>query len=77
MRLSTGATGPAVEALQQALAAPVTGTYDVPTAVVVSQFQAQRGLPVTGSVDTDDWRALGAFTRTGGHPFRLLEMTTR
>jgi peptidoglycan hydrolase-like protein with peptidoglycan-binding domain len=76
-RLSTGSSGAAVEALQRALTAPVTGTYDVPTAAVVSQFQVQRGLPVTGSVDSDDWRALGAFTRVGGRPFRLLEMTTR
>jgi hypothetical protein len=75
--LSTGSTGPAVRALQRALAADVTGTYDVPTALTVSQFQMERNLPVTGSVDADDWRALGAFTRIGGRPFRLLQMTTR
>jgi hypothetical protein len=30
---------------------------------------------VTASVDTDDWRSLGAFKRVGAHPFLLTRMT--
>lgn len=75
--LAMGSTGTAVRALQRALDAEVSGSYDLATTLAVTRFQVERSLPVTGSVDTDDWRALGAFRRVGGHPFRLLEMTTR
>ena len=75
--LTAGSTGDAVTALQRKLGAGESGTYDAPTTVAVSQFQATSGLPVTGSVDSDDWRALGAFKRVGRHPFLLTRMTTR
>jgi len=75
--LSLGSTGGAVSALQRALDAVQTGTYDATTAVAVTQFQADHGLPVNGSFDEDDWRTLGAFRRVGGHPFLLRRMTTR
>jgi hypothetical protein len=70
--LSFGASGDAVTALQKALSLPnVTGQYDVQTTTAVVQWQQQKGLPVNGIVDEDDWRALGAFTLVGGHPFLL------
>lgn len=75
--LAAGSTGAAVTALQRALEIPETGDYDVATTGAVLQFQAARNLPVTGSVDEDDWRALGAFRRVGGHPFLLGRMTAR
>jgi hypothetical protein len=75
--LSAGSSGAAVRALQRALDTSVTGTYDLATTLAVSRFQVERDLPVNGAVDTDDWRALGAFRKVGGHAFRLLEMTTR
>jgi hypothetical protein len=73
--LSTGSSGRPVNALQKALRMAPTGTYDVPTAVTVTQYQQAHDLPVTASVDTDDWRSLGAFKRSGGHPFLLSRMT--
>jgi hypothetical protein len=75
--LSTGSTGKAVSALQRALHMAATGDYDVQTALTVAQFQRAHGLPVNGSVDTDDWRALGAFRRIGAHPFLLDAMVSR
>lgn len=73
--LSLGSSGDAVRALQKALAITnVTGQYDVNTTGVVVQWQQQHGLPVNGTVDEDDWRALGAFTLTGGHPFLLSQV---
>jgi hypothetical protein len=75
--LSTGSTGDAVTALQKALDISQSGSYDVATTAAVSQFQIDRSLPVTGSVDIDDWRALGAFEKAGGHPFLLRRMVTR
>ena len=75
--LGTGSSGAAVRALQRAIDVPPSGDYDLGTTLAVTRFQVDRNLPVSGSVDTDDWRALGAFARTGGRPFRLLEMTTR
>jgi hypothetical protein len=75
--LATGSTGDAVTALQHALAIAESGDYDVETTAAVVQFQAAHALPVTGSIDGDDWRALGAFRRVGGHPFLLGRMTTR
>jgi len=70
--LSLGSTGDAVTALQKALALTnVTGNYDLPTMTSVMQWQQQKGLPVDGTINEDDWRALGAFTLVGGHPFLL------
>lgn len=74
--LVAGSTGDAVSALQRALAIAETGDYDVATTAAVVQFQSEHALPVTGSVDGDDWRALGAFRRIGGHPYLLGRMTT-
>lgn len=73
--LSFGASGAAVTALQKALAITnVTGQYDVETTAAVLQWQQQKGLPVNGTVDEDDWRALGAFRLYGGHPFWLTKV---
>jgi hypothetical protein len=69
--LRLGDSGAAVSALQHALRVQVTGTYELQTALAVTQFQRAHGLPVDGQVDRDDWRALGAFKRFGGHPFLL------
>jgi hypothetical protein len=74
--LSTGSSGPPVDALQRALGVSPTGTYDVPTTLTVTEYQRAHGLPVTASVDTDDWRSLGAFKRVGGHRFLLTRMTS-
>jgi hypothetical protein len=76
--LSFGATGDAVKALQKALAITnVTGQYDVETTAAVLQWQQQKGLPVNGTIDQDDWRALGAFKLYGGHPFLLAKVVAR
>lgn len=70
--LTIGSSGDAVTALQKALSIPnVTGQYDAQTTLAVVQWQQAKGLPVNGIVDEDDWRALGAFTLYGGHPFWL------
>jgi len=71
--LSSGSTGAAVVALQQALGAPaaVTGTYDDRTLAAVLAFQAAHLLPMDGVVDNDDWRALGAYALYGAHDFLL------
>ncbi|MDQ1747690.1 MAG: hypothetical protein QOD07_1953 [Frankiaceae bacterium] len=70
--LTFGASGAAVTALQKALAITnVTGQYDAQTTATVLQWQQAKGLPINGIVDSDDWRALGAFTLVGGHPFLL------
>jgi hypothetical protein len=75
--LTAGSTGAAVSALQRALAIADSGDYDLATTAAVVQFQTEHALPITGSVDRDDWHALGAFRRVGGHPFLLGRMTTR
>jgi hypothetical protein len=75
--LRIGSAGPAVKALQQALKVTVSGTYELQTVLAVTQFQQGHGLPVNGEVDTDDWRALGAFRMVGGRPWLLTRMTTR
>jgi peptidoglycan hydrolase-like protein with peptidoglycan-binding domain len=54
--LTTGASGPEVDTLQQQLQAigyqlPASGTYDDATADVVRQFQQYCGLPDTGIAD--------------------------
>lgn len=73
--LTFGASGAAVTALQKALAiGNVTGQYDAETTATVVQWQQQKGLPVNGIVDEDDWRALGAFRLYGGHPFWLTKV---
>jgi len=75
--LRIGMTGPAVKALQRSLKVSTSGSYELQTLTAVTQFQQAHDLPVNGQVDTDDWRALGAFRLRGGHPFLLTRMTTR
>src|SRR3954447_4908617 len=75
MTLAVGSSGSAVRALQKALQVSVTGTYELQTLAAVMRFQQAHGLPANGQVDQDDWRALGAFRRHGGHPFLLTRMT--
>jgi len=75
--LRVGDSGAAVSALQKALRISVTGTYEVQTVTAVIQFQQARGLPVNGQVDRDDWHALGAFRRVGGHGFLLWRVVAR
>ena len=75
--LRAGSTGAAVKALQQSLKVSASGTYELQTMAAVTEFQQAHGLPVNGQVDTDDWRALGAFRMIGGHPWLLTRMTTR
>lgn len=66
MALSPGDTGEDVRRLQRQLGAAgflpesgiVPATYCSGTASAVSAFQADRGLPVTGSCDDDTWHAL-------------------
>jgi hypothetical protein len=70
--LSLGSSGPAVVAVQKALGVSnPTGSYDAETVATVLGFQVAKSLPANGRVDTDDWRALGAFTLVGGHGFLL------
>ena len=77
LTLRLGARGAAVTALQRSLRVTRSGDYDAPTTAAVAAFQHRRGLPMNGAVDTDDWRALGAFRRHGGHGFLLDRMVTR
>jgi Putative peptidoglycan binding domain len=73
--LRLGSSGRAVSALQRSLGTvAVTGSYDTATFYAVVEFQRLHGLPVTGQVDSDDWRALGAFTMVGAHPFLLSQV---
>jgi hypothetical protein len=55
--LRTGSVGPAVTAVQRALAVPA-GTYGTGTATAVSVFQRRHGLRGTGQMDAGTWRAL-------------------
>jgi hypothetical protein len=64
-------TGSAVRALQRAVGAAVTGTYDALTAVDVTAWQLTNALSPTGRITPVDWRAMGAFRSHGGHAFWL------
>src|SRR3954451_22467183 len=75
--LRIGSTGAAVTALQKSLKVSASGSYEPQTLAAVTKFQQAHGLPMNGQVDADDWRALGAFRRIGGHPWLLNRMTTR
>jgi peptidoglycan hydrolase-like protein with peptidoglycan-binding domain len=46
---------------------PVTGQYGPLTSLAVSRWQLSKGLPATGTVTPDDWRAMGAYTQRGSH----------
>jgi peptidoglycan hydrolase-like protein with peptidoglycan-binding domain len=72
MALSLGSTGAAVTALQHAIGTlEVTGTYDDQTLASVLAFQGEHDVPVDGTFDDDDWKALGADDLVGGHGFLL------
>jgi Putative peptidoglycan binding domain len=64
--LANGANGWAVRKVQATvkvhtgLALSEDGDYGSKTTSAVRKFQALRGLPVTGAVDADDWRALAS-----------------
>jgi putative peptidoglycan binding protein len=75
--LRIGSAGPAVKALQEALKVSASGSYELQTVAAVTEFQQAHGLPVNGQVDSDDWRALGAWRMVGGRPWLLTRMTTR
>jgi hypothetical protein len=72
-QLQMGSSGRAVLLAQRVLGTPAaaSGTYDHRTYVAVLAFQARHSLPVTGRIDNDDWRALGAYHRYGAHRFWL------
>ncbi|OEJ93209.1 peptidoglycan-binding protein [Streptomyces thermolilacinus] len=58
-----GGRGPQVEAVQDLLQraghpADITGVYTAATRQAVRDFQRRHGLPATGAVDEDTWRAL-------------------
>lgn len=59
--------GPAVRAIQRRMGQPVTGQYGPLTQLAVSRWQLSKGLPATGRVAPDDWRAMGAYRQHGGH----------
>jgi peptidoglycan hydrolase-like protein with peptidoglycan-binding domain len=64
--LQLGATGPAVKDLQRLLqgvnayAGPVTGTFDAATKAALEKFQAAKGLPADGVLDTAEVNKLKA-----------------
>ncbi|MEU2184545.1 peptidoglycan-binding domain-containing protein, partial [Streptomyces thermolilacinus] len=58
-----GDRGPQVEAVQDLLQraghpADITGVYTAATRQAVRDFQQRHGLPATGAVDEETWRAL-------------------
>jgi hypothetical protein len=61
--LHRGSSGPAVNALQQALDVPATAAFDARTARAVLAFQRQSRLVRTGRMNPRTWRALLAATR--------------
>lgn len=77
MRLHLFSQGRAVRAVQRVLGQPRTGTYGATTALAVTSWQASKGLPVTGTIGTVDWRAMGAFRMHGGHRFWLHRVVGR
>lgn len=63
--LRLGATGPAVVALQKALGGlDADGEFGPLTETAVKGYQASKGLPQNGVVDTPVWNALGAGAST-------------
>src|SRR4051794_17127081 len=61
--LKKGSKGDETLWMQEHLAAadpttPTTGTFDAATDAAVRNFQAQRGLPITGTTDAATWQAL-------------------
>lgn len=58
MRVARGSTGPVVRAVQQAVGAPVTGTFGALSLQALRAWQGSHGLAVSGVVDVPTWRAL-------------------
>lgn len=59
MKVSKGATGPAVSVVQQAVKAPVTGRYGSATVAAMKAWKRAHGVPATSAVTTlTTWRAL-------------------
>ena len=56
--LSSGSSGGAVKAVQQAVRAPITGSYGATTVKAVAAWQRAHGVSGTGIVRADTWRAL-------------------
>lgn len=71
LTLGAGSSGAAVRAVQQRVAAPVTGSYLSATVSAVKTWQSENHLPVTGTVSPQDWRAMGADQKVGGRPLQL------
>jgi hypothetical protein len=69
--LQLQSTGPAVRAVQQVVAAPVTGVYDTITQEAVQRWQKSVNVAVTGVIAAADWQAMGAYKTHGGHGFLL------
>ncbi len=58
MVLSRGSAGPAVRAVQQAVGTGVDGAFGPDTVAAVKAWKVAHGLPDTGVVGADTWRAL-------------------
>jgi len=69
--------GRAVTAVQRYLDVTRSGTFDVGTELAVTTWQTATGLPITGSVTSRDWRAMGAYRHRGGHGFWLRRVAGR
>lgn len=76
-----GSLGGTVESIQRALCAStfdtkgIDGSYGANTTEAVRAFQRDRGLPVTGIVDTDTWKSLMNGAPIPGVNIRALELT--
>ncbi len=62
--LGATSTGPAVQAVQRALAVTADGTFGPQTATAVAAFQRSHGQMPTSRMDADTWRALIAAAGT-------------
>jgi hypothetical protein len=69
--------GAAVRAVQRVVGASQNGIYGVTTLTAVSVWQRAKGLPVTGRIGPEDWRAMGAYRVRGGHAFWLSRVVAR
>lgn len=69
--------GRVVKVAQHQLKVRTSGHYDVRTMLAARRFERKHHLPVTGRVETPEWRAWGAFKLHGGRPFRLSKIVRR
>jgi hypothetical protein len=69
--------GRAVKALQRYLDLARSGSFDLGTELAVTTWQTTSGLPITGTVTSRDWRAMGAYRDHGGHGFWLTKVAGR